>query len=326
MRILIAEDDSVSRTIVRKSVKKLGHECLVAQDGLEAWEAYQDAPDIEVIISDWMMPGIEGPELCRRVRALGREGYTFFIFLTALSGKERLLEGIEAGADEYLTKPLDNERLRIALISAARVTSLHKYVHAGTTKDSVTQEDRRTRFSNRQQNLDKNSTAYGLKDRHTGPGARPRRSRLRGGKAWDILLSQGRITEEQLQKALETQKNNRMDLGKTLVSLGYISEEELARAQAQRLGLDYIELDYAMVDRSALTLIPEKMLRKHNVLPLGIEDGLITVALSDPTDIYALEDFQLISGRRVVPVMVAEQNLYRVQNRIFSGSEGMAER
>ena len=126
MRILIAEDDAVSRTILRRAVEKTGHECLAAADGEEAWGLYKENPDIDVIISDWMMPGVDGLELCRRVRADGREGYTYFIFLTALGDREHLLQGLEAGADDYLSKPLDRDELGMRLTSALRVTELHR--------------------------------------------------------------------------------------------------------------------------------------------------------------------------------------------------------
>lgn len=126
MKVLIAEDDAISRTILRRAVEKSGHECLVAEDGLRAWELFQSAPDVDVIISDWMMPGIDGPELCRRVRAANSGLYTFFIFLTALGDKEHLLEGMQAGADDYLAKPLDREQLQVRLIAASRVNSLHR--------------------------------------------------------------------------------------------------------------------------------------------------------------------------------------------------------
>ena len=126
MRILIAEDDAVSRTILKRAVEKLGHECLAAADGEEAWGLYKENPDIDVIISDWMMPGVDGLELCRRVRGDGREGYTYFIFLTALGDREHLLQGLEAGADDYLSKPLDRDELGMRLTSALRVTDLHR--------------------------------------------------------------------------------------------------------------------------------------------------------------------------------------------------------
>ncbi len=126
MKILIAEDDAVSRTILRRAVEKLGHECLAAADGEEAWGLYKENPDVDVIISDWMMPGVDGLELCRRVRGDGREGYTYFIFLTALGDREHLLQGLEAGADDYLSKPLDRDELGMRLTSARRVTELHR--------------------------------------------------------------------------------------------------------------------------------------------------------------------------------------------------------
>jgi two-component system cell cycle response regulator len=126
LKILIAEDDAVSRTILRRAVEKLGHECLAASDGEEAWGLYKENPDIDVIISDWMMPGVDGLELCRGVRSDGREGYTYFIFLTALGDREHLLQGLEAGADDYLSKPLDRDELGMRLTSALRVTELHR--------------------------------------------------------------------------------------------------------------------------------------------------------------------------------------------------------
>ena len=126
MRILIAEDDTVSRTILRRAVEKFGHECLAAASGEEAWELYKESPDLDVIISDWMMPGMDGLELCRLVRGDERGTYTYFIFLTALGDREHLLMGLEAGADDYLSKPLDRDELQVRLISAARVTALHR--------------------------------------------------------------------------------------------------------------------------------------------------------------------------------------------------------
>ncbi len=138
----MAEDDAVSRTILRRAVEKFGHECLAAEDGEKAWEAYRANPDVDVIISDWMMPGIDGLRLCHMVREEERgsgrgsgrgserdgrpHGYTYFMFLTALGDREHLLMGLEAGADDYLSKPLDRDELGMRLISASRVTELHR--------------------------------------------------------------------------------------------------------------------------------------------------------------------------------------------------------
>ena len=93
LNVLVAEDDAVSRTILHRAVRKLGHEVLAAKDGGRAWELYREASGVDVTISDWMMPAVDGLELCRRVRAeesVDGRGYTYFIFLTALRNRECL--------------------------------------------------------------------------------------------------------------------------------------------------------------------------------------------------------------------------------------------
>ena len=130
MRVLIAEDDAVSRTILRRSVKKLGHECLVAENGEAALNLYRSAPGFDLVISDWIIPGIDGPALCRLIREDKRDDYTYFIFLTALGDKGHLLAGLAAGADDYLSKPLDRDELQVRLASAYRVTRLHRRLAA----------------------------------------------------------------------------------------------------------------------------------------------------------------------------------------------------
>jgi two-component system, cell cycle response regulator len=126
VKVLIAEDDTLTRRILQRAATSLGHECLLAKDGLEAWDIHEEESYIDVIISDRMMPGIDGLELCRRVRNSGDDWYTFFIFITSLGEKGDLIEGLKAGADDYLTKPLDHEQLQAKLLAASRVTSLHR--------------------------------------------------------------------------------------------------------------------------------------------------------------------------------------------------------
>jgi len=125
VRVLIAEDDPSSLLILQMAVARFDHDCEVAEDGASAWMLYQTA-QFDVVISDWMMPGIDGIELCRRIRALARPAYTYFIFLTALTRKSDVLTGIEAGADDYLIKPLDAEELQVRLSVASRITALHR--------------------------------------------------------------------------------------------------------------------------------------------------------------------------------------------------------
>jgi len=125
MRILVADDDPTSRLIAQMALRNLGHECDAVSDGAQAWDAYRShRPD--VIISDWSMPGLTGLELCRTIRAQVADGYTYFIMVTSHGNLDEILEGMSAGADDYLVKPLDSEDLQARLVGAARVTSLHR--------------------------------------------------------------------------------------------------------------------------------------------------------------------------------------------------------
>lgn len=127
MKILLAEDSAASRFLLQRALEELGHDCIVAEDGLQAWERYK-AEMPEVVISDWIMPGLDGDELCRRIRADEDNPYTYFVMLTSLEDKEHVLRGMQAGVDDYLAKPLDRNDLTARLIAATRVTALHRRI------------------------------------------------------------------------------------------------------------------------------------------------------------------------------------------------------
>lgn len=124
MKIVIAEDEPSSRMVLKKAIEKLGHECFAAEDGHQAWALFQSR-NVDVVISDWLMPGIDGIELCRRVREYSTPTYSYFIFLTSLADRDHCLMGFEAGADDYLTKPLNLFDLKSRMLVASRVTALH---------------------------------------------------------------------------------------------------------------------------------------------------------------------------------------------------------
>ena len=127
MRILVAEDDGVSRVVLSTKLKELGHEVLEARDGSEAWSRLLvDGP--RILITDWMMPGKDGGELCELVRARVDKPYTYVIVLTSLSGKGSYLEAMDAGADDFLTKPVDMDQLTARLRVAERVLALQTEV------------------------------------------------------------------------------------------------------------------------------------------------------------------------------------------------------
>jgi DNA-binding response OmpR family regulator len=123
MKILVADDDATSLLITRMALQRLGHECDTVTDGTQAWQAFQTGhPD--VVISDWMMPGQSGLELCQNIRADPHSRYTYVILLTSHGNQDQILEGTLAGADDYLIKPLDLSQLEVHLSAATRVSAL----------------------------------------------------------------------------------------------------------------------------------------------------------------------------------------------------------
>lgn len=124
MRILIAEDDLVSRKMLEATLARWGYEVVITSDGEAAWEALQqpDAPGIAIL--DWMMPGLDGVEVCRRLRARQRGDATYVILLTAKGNTADVVSGLQAGADDYVVKPFDREELRARLQAGIRIVTL----------------------------------------------------------------------------------------------------------------------------------------------------------------------------------------------------------
>ena len=126
MRILVAEDDSASRALVERFLLRWGHDVVVATDGDEAWAALQQDDPPELALLDWMMPGMDGIEVCRRARADEQLRSLYIIMLTARTDREDLVQGLEAGADDYVTKPFEAGGLRARLGVGARVVALQR--------------------------------------------------------------------------------------------------------------------------------------------------------------------------------------------------------
>ena len=124
MKILIAEDDSVSRRLLQAALAKWGYEVVVTSDGQLAWEALQQAPPPSLLILDWLMPGMDGLEICRKVRTLPAYRSAYVILLTGRTSKEDVISGLDAGADDYVTKPFDPGELRARVSVGVRVAQL----------------------------------------------------------------------------------------------------------------------------------------------------------------------------------------------------------
>jgi diguanylate cyclase (GGDEF)-like protein len=181
VQILVADDDPTSRLLLRAIVTKLGHQCLVAEEGRSAWDILSSG-GIDVLLTDWMMPGLDGPELCRRVRDEPSDGYVYIVLTTGLDHPEHVLEGMGAGADDYLIKPVDSFAVQTRLVAAERVTGLH-------TKLAHTQAElERVNLELREQSLTDQLTGLGNRRRMEEDVARTHARALRSGRPYGIAL------------------------------------------------------------------------------------------------------------------------------------------
>lgn len=131
MKVLAAEDNPVFQSMLANLLTKWGYQAVIARDGKEAWEALQQPDGPQLAILDWMMPGgLTGVDICRGIRASGREPYVYILLLTARANSQDLVEGMEAGADDYLTKPFQAHELRVRLRAGRRILELQQQLVA----------------------------------------------------------------------------------------------------------------------------------------------------------------------------------------------------
>jgi type IV pilus assembly protein PilB len=139
-----------------------------------------------------------------------------------------------------------------------------------------------------------------------------------------ILLEQGLISEEHLQRALDEHRNTPKSLGRVLIDLGYIRERDLVRALAEQVGLEFVDMTEYRIDAAATGLLPEALCRRYRALPIGEQDGKLLVAMSDPANVYAIDDIRTITGRDVRAV-VATANDVEQSIQKFSGMSEQVE-
>jgi diguanylate cyclase (GGDEF)-like protein len=145
MNILIVDDEPGTRVLVASAVERLGHRAVQAADAAEAWPQFlSERP--EVVITDWAMPGVDGTELTRRIRADTEPGYTFVMILTGKADEGAAREAMHAGADDVLAKPLDPAELERKLIAAERVTAMHRRMLEDARRDPLTGAGNRLRL------------------------------------------------------------------------------------------------------------------------------------------------------------------------------------
>jgi sigma-B regulation protein RsbU (phosphoserine phosphatase) len=125
MKVLVAEDDPIAAEVLRMHLESWGHEVVMTENGAEAWRRFE-RDHVALVISDWMMPELDGLELVRRIRLCDRGSYAYVILLTARSRKEDIVRGMEAGADDFLGKPFDRDELRVRLRAGERILQLEQ--------------------------------------------------------------------------------------------------------------------------------------------------------------------------------------------------------
>jgi type IV pilus assembly protein PilB len=139
-----------------------------------------------------------------------------------------------------------------------------------------------------------------------------------------ILIELGYITAEQLETALEEHRKTPKSLGRVLIDLGMIKEADLVRALAEQVGLEFVDLNEFPIDASATVLLPEALSRRYRAIPIGERDGRLLVAMSDPANVYALDDIRTITGREVQPVVSTAQDVEQAIQK-FSGMDSEVE-
>jgi CheY-like chemotaxis protein len=140
MDILVADDDRTGRFLLSSALIELGHSVTEVTNGCEAWEAWKREHH-QLVISDWMMPGIDGLELCRRIRAQEAEGFAYIILITVRAGKANYLDAMDSGVDDFLRKPFERDRLIARVRVAMRILDLHQSLrHANTDLERRVEE------------------------------------------------------------------------------------------------------------------------------------------------------------------------------------------
>lgn len=304
MKVLIAEDDLTSALVLRRSLEKLGHEVTATVDGEETWRVLAaqhkaNTPGFDVLISDWMMPQLDGLSLTRRIRAASSVGvgegppspYLYVILLTARGTSEDRVEGLAAGADDFLVKPLDQAEIVARLEVARRILALQADAQANTY-----------RMERLRGQLERNTRPIG-----------------------EILVAEGLINPDQLRFALEQQTRTGQPLGPTLIANGWATEEHMTYARSIQIDVPYVNVSEEIPEPELLLLIPQDLALRHLILPLSIREGVlgtaVRVAVANPWNVEGLDLVARLTGKRAEPLMAAEGSLRRAIDAVYRDTE-----
>lgn len=150
MKVILAEDESVTRRLLHASVARWGYDIEAFADGAAAWDCLEGATEPTLLIVDWMMPGLDGLDICRRVRAQGREPYVYILMITGRSDRGDILEGLDAGADDFMVKPVHQDELKARIQVGERIVRMQaELVAARQAMVTLATMDSLTRLPNR---------------------------------------------------------------------------------------------------------------------------------------------------------------------------------
>jgi CheY-like chemotaxis protein len=269
MKILIAEDDTISALVLRRALEKLGHEVWMEPNGARAWELLR-GQQFRVVMTDWMMPQLTGVELTRNIREREGRPYVYIILLTVKSSPEDRALAMAAGIDDFLLKPFDPADLVARIEVAERMIAL---------KDQVAQIP---------------STAP---SRVIGPP-----------EIGSILLANGVITARQLESAIAEQIESGMRIGEILCVHGWAGEEDVARAYAEQAGVPYTSIRDQSCSPEALALVSRKIAVQYRLLPVDFaSNGKLRIAVENPYDFEAIALVERLS-QRPVDIEIAAPN------------------
>ncbi len=129
-RVLLAEDENVTRRLLEAQMTRFGFEVISVADGLKAWDVLQSPESPSLVVLDWNMPGLDGPDVCRKLRESPRAGYAYMLLVTARNAKSDVVQGLSAGADDFISKPVDPDELHARLRTGERIVRLEQTLAA----------------------------------------------------------------------------------------------------------------------------------------------------------------------------------------------------
>ncbi|MEO7719659.1 MAG: ATPase, T2SS/T4P/T4SS family [Capsulimonas sp.] len=295
MKILIAEDDPISALVLRKALERMGHEVSVETNGVRAWEAIAK-DSFRLVLSDWMMPEMDGLDLCRKIRTREGSPYVYLILLTVKGNAEDRGEALNAGVDDFLVKPIDTAELIARLDVAQRILKMKEELKTSTAQlENMSGE---------------------LREQHAPLG--------------NLLVDQGVITYQQLNEALADQKETRARLGEILKKRGWVTEGDITQARSRQMDVPFVAVEHESPDPFVLALVPFETAMRHQMLPLSVQDaegaamGRLRLAMSNPWDIEAIDLVQRTTRRRVEPFLASKAELTAAIERSYHDVNGGA--